>query len=112
MLQEGFAWGAFLFGPLWLLRHRLWLEAAIWLGLCLLLLGLAPGGAVLPCLLAGQFLLGAMAQDLRAAALGRRGYVLGALVAARDAEEALRRLLAERPALAAPLAAPLAAARA
>ena len=25
-LREGFRWGAFTFGPLWLLRHRLWLE--------------------------------------------------------------------------------------
>ena len=25
-IREGFSWGAFLFGPLWLLRHRLWLE--------------------------------------------------------------------------------------
>ena len=24
--RDGFKWGAFAFGPLWLLRHRLWLE--------------------------------------------------------------------------------------
>ncbi|WP_149537041.1 DUF2628 domain-containing protein [Siccirubricoccus phaeus] len=112
MLREGFAWGAFLFGPFWLLRHRLWWGAMAWLGLVLLLAVLAPGWAVLPSLLAGQFLLGAMAQDLRAAALARRGYALGAVVAARDEAEALRRLLAARPALALPLAAPLAAASA
>ena len=30
LVQEGFSWGAFLFGPLWLLAHRLWLSALLW----------------------------------------------------------------------------------
>jgi hypothetical protein len=100
LLREGFAWGAALFGPFWLLGHRLWLEAVIWLGLVLLLAGLAPVWAILPAGLALQFLLGAMAQDLRAAALRRRGYALAEIVAARDPEHALVRLLGVRPELA------------
>lgn len=100
LLREGFAWGAALFGPLWLLRHRLWLEAVTWLGLVLLLAGLAPAWAILPAGLALQFLLGATAQDLRAAALRRRGYALAEIVAARDPDQALVRLLGARPELA------------
>jgi hypothetical protein len=104
LLRQGFAWGAFLFGPLWLLRHRLWLEAVIWLGLALLLAGLAPGWALAPTALALQFLLGASAQDLRAAALARRGFTGPLVVAAEDIDHALARLLRARPELAPALA--------
>jgi hypothetical protein len=104
LLREGFAWGAAIFGPFWLLRHRLWLEAAIWLGLALLVAGLAPGWAVLPAGLALQFLLGDSAQELRGAALARRGYALANLVAAPDLDRALARLLDARPELAPALA--------
>jgi hypothetical protein len=100
LLREGFTWGAALFGPLWLLRHRLWLEAAIWLGLVLLLAGLAPGWTLAPALLALQFLLGASAQDLRATALARRGYALAKVVTAADRDRALARLLHAQPDLA------------
>jgi hypothetical protein len=30
LVKEAFSWGAFLFGPLWLLAHRAWIAAAIW----------------------------------------------------------------------------------
>ncbi len=30
LVREGFSWGAFLFGPFWLLAHRLWLPALLW----------------------------------------------------------------------------------
>jgi hypothetical protein len=104
LLRQGFAWGAFLFGPLWLLRHRLWLEAVIWLGLALLLAGLAPAWALPPTALALQFLLGASAQDLRATALARRGLAEALVVAAEDRDRALARLLRARPELAPALA--------
>ncbi|GGC59037.1 hypothetical protein GCM10011504_41570 [Siccirubricoccus deserti] len=104
LLRQGFAWGAFLLGPLWLLRHRLWLEAVIWLGLALLLSGLAPAWTLPPAILALQFLLGASAQDLRAAALARRGLPEALVVAAEDLDHALARLLRARPDLAPALA--------
>jgi hypothetical protein len=104
LLRQGFAWGAFLFGPLWLLRHRLWIEAVIWLGLALLLAGLAPAWTLPPTVLALQFLLGASAQDLRAATLARRGRPEALVVAAEDLDHALARLLRARPELAPALA--------
>ena len=104
LLRQGFSWGAFLFGPLWLLRHRLWLEAAIWLGLALLLAGLTPTWALAPVVVALQLLFGASAQDLRAAALARRGFGGLLVVAAEDIDHALERLLRARPELAPALA--------
>ncbi|RAI57727.1 DUF2628 domain-containing protein [Roseicella frigidaeris] len=105
LVREGFSWGAFLFGPLWLLRHRLWLEAAAWIGLALLLAILVPAPWRLPVLLALQFLLGAEAQDLRRAALGRRGWRAAHVVAAPAEELALARLFEARPELLRSLAA-------
>jgi hypothetical protein len=29
-VRDGFSWGAFLFGPLWMIRHRLWLVLLCW----------------------------------------------------------------------------------
>ena len=99
LVREGFSWGAFLFGPFWLLAHRLWLEALLWLAVPAAVL-LAPfGGALL--LPAAQFLLGCHARDLRRRALARKGYAQAHVVAERDEERALARLCAARPELAA-----------
>src|SRR6478672_4603582 len=73
LVREGFSWGAFLFALPWLLLHRMWLEAIGYLGLVLLLAAFVPEAAALPVALALQFLVGAEAQDLRRAALARRG---------------------------------------
>ena len=29
-VRDGFSWGAFLFGPLWMVRHRLWLVLVLY----------------------------------------------------------------------------------
>jgi hypothetical protein len=100
LVPEGFAWLAFLFGLPWLLWHRLWLEAAIYLGGLAILTLLLPALAMLPASLALQVLLGAHAQDLRRLALARRGYSQPHVVAERDADRALARLLEARPELA------------
>ena len=36
-VREGFSWSALVFGPLWLLAHRLWLAFACWLVLTILI---------------------------------------------------------------------------
>ncbi|TDH62014.1 DUF2628 domain-containing protein [Dankookia rubra] len=100
LVREGFAWGAFLFALPWLLLHRLWLEAIGYLGLVLLLAAFVPEAAALPVALALQFLIGAHAQDLRRAALARRGRPAAHVVAAADQDAALARLLDARPDLA------------
>ena len=100
LVREGFAWGAFLFALPWLLLHRMWLEAIGYLGLVLLLAAFVPEAAALPVALALQFLVGAHAQDLRRAALARRGRPAAHVVAAADEDSALARLLDARPDLA------------
>jgi len=97
LIPERFSWLAFLFGLPWLLWHRLWLEAALYLGLVLVLGALLPALILPPAMLAVEFLLGAEAQDLRRAALARRGWRLTEVVAAPDADQALARLLDARP---------------
>ena len=100
LVREGFAWGAFLFALPWLLLHRLWIEAIAYIGVVLLLAAFLPDVAALPVALAVQFLLGAHAQDLRRAALARRGRPAAHVVAAADQDAALARLLDARPDLA------------
>ena len=110
LVREGFSWGAFLFGPFWLLAHRLWLAALLWLVAVVAALLVPAGGAVaLPALLvpaggavalpALQFFLGCHARDLQRRALARKGYAQAHVVAERDEERALARLLAARPEL-------------
>ncbi len=100
LVREGFSWGAFLFGPFWLLLRGLWLEALLWLVAVAAAALLVPAfvSVALPVL---QFLLGCHARDLRRRALARRGYAQAHVVAERDEERALARLLAARPDLAA-----------
>jgi hypothetical protein len=100
LVREGFAWGSFLFALPWLLLHRMWVEAVAYLGLVLLLAAFVPEAAALPVALALQFLVGAHAQDLRRAALARRGRPAAHVVAAADEDAALARLLDARPDLA------------
>ena len=100
LVREGFAWGAFLFALPWLLLHRLWIEAIAYLGVIMLLAAFVPPPAALPVALALHFLLGAHAQDLRRAALARRGRPAAHVIAAADEDLALARLLDARPDLA------------
>ena len=99
LVREGFALWAFLLGPLWLLGRGLWLAL---LGYLLV----AAAIAALPeawsgwVTLALQVLLGLHARDLERWTLRRRGFATEGVVAGRDAEEALLRLLQARPALA------------
>ena len=78
LLRDGFSWLAFFFSPLWLLWHRLWIEALlafVVLGL-LSALGEAAGfgiaGSMLTLLV--SLFVGLEGQGLRLAALRRRGW--------------------------------------
>jgi len=98
LIAEGFNWPALIFGPFWALWHGMWRTVIV-----LLVIGAAMGGA---SALAGltpdavsvfQFLvqigLGLWGNDLRRAALARRGYVERTVVAGRDEVEAEHRYL-------------------
>ena len=96
LIREGFSWPAFLFTGLWALWHRLWLVAlALFaaqaaLGLALVFAGLGDATRIAAGL-GIAFLIGCGAQDWRRAGLARRGAAFEGLVAANDADAALRR---------------------
>ena len=98
VIKEGFSWGAFVFNFLWTLWHRLWLAS-----LALLVVMLAIDAAadflgihqVLAAVieLAVSLWVGFNGNDWRRRALERRGYALGAVIAAPNADAALRRFV-------------------
>jgi hypothetical protein len=96
LVPERFAWLAFLFGLPWLLAHRLWLESVIYLAALALLLALAPASLRAPLAVALNLLLGFHAEDLRRAALDRRGWRQAGVVAGRDEDLALLRAIEGR----------------
>lgn len=100
LLREGWSWGAFLFGPFWLLFQRAWVPAALWLALTVVLPALAPAPARPVVGFALSVLAGLLGRDLVRWSLPRRGYELAHVLAARDEEGALARLFAARPDLA------------
>jgi len=104
LVREGFSWGAFLFGPLWLLVHRAWIPAVLVIAANVLAAALAPADMMAFLLFAIGLLVGFSGNDLRRFSLERQGYLLRHVVVARDMDSALARLLAGRPELAGTLA--------
>ena len=97
LVPEKFSWGAAIFGPLWLWAHRAWIPGILAL-LAWLVVFVQPIHPWRPWLvLALVVLLGLFGGDLRRWSLARRGFLLAHVVAARDTDEALARLLAARP---------------
>jgi hypothetical protein len=96
LVCEGFSIGAALFGWLWLLWQRAWIPAALVFAADLL----AARAATLssgPAICLGLILLqGLLGRDLVRWSLARRGFAPGPIVAARDHDTALARLLTER----------------
>ena len=95
-VRDGFHFWAFLLAPLWMLRHRMWLELIAWLlllaGVTFALRGLgvgAAGGLVVALLLA--LLVGMEASSLRRWKLSRRGFLSLGVVVGDDLEQAERR---------------------
>jgi hypothetical protein len=94
-VRDGFSLAALLFGPLWMLRHRMWLAL---LGYVVVVVALAAllhlhGSAAVdgPVWVLLAFLLGFEAATLRRFTLGRRGYRNIGLVVGDDLELAERR---------------------
>jgi hypothetical protein len=100
-LHEKFSLSAFLFGPLWMVSHKLWLELLAYLaGLAIVgpgLLALGVGWpAVIVVLALIQFLLGMEATSLVRSMLTRRGWRDGGVVIADDRDLAERRFFENR----------------
>ena len=88
-VRLGFSWGAFLFGPIWLLARRLWRPLALFvLGAALVgfagARGVVAPGAVFWLYVAYAFYLGFEGRAFLGAALARRGLPLADLVCAAD----------------------------
>ena len=96
LVREGFSWGAAIFGPLWFALRGAWVVAA--LALLAAVAGAATHGRwPLLLALALGWVLGLFGHDLVRWSLARRGFLLVHVVAGRDADEALARLLDRRP---------------
>ena len=95
-VRDGFSWAAFLFGPLWMLRHLLIIELIGWIVLVAVLAVTArllplPSDATWLLLLLLAILIGLEASTLRQWALQRRGWRELGVVAADDIATAERR---------------------
>ena len=108
LVKEAFAGGAFLFGPLWFAAHCAWIPAVLNAALLMICAALLPGRALAVVLPALAILAGLLGRDAVRWALERRGYTLAHILAARDEDAALARLLTYRPEIAIDLAARLA----
>lgn len=105
-VREGFSWGAFLFGPLWLMFRGLWIAFIVWLVIVVALSAVSAlyltSQAQLLVSLAVSLFLGLEGNSLRRTELARRGYRFVDVItaASRDAAEQafFTRWLKERPA--------------
>ena len=97
LVHEGFAWGALVFGPLWLFAHRVWIAGILVLVADGLIAALPSAALRLALAVALAWLLGLFGQDLRRWSLARRGFVFAHVVAADGPDAALSRLLTRRP---------------
>ncbi len=97
LVAERFSWGAAIFGPLWLWAHRAWIAGIVALFAAMAAGWLAPREWRLALVVALGWLLGLFGQDFRRWSLARRGFLLAHVVAARDQDDALARLLGRRP---------------
>ena len=96
LIREGFAWGGLFFGPFWLLWQRAWIPGMIALVFYLVFGRVAgPAGAILG--LVQGIATGVFGRDLVRWSWERRGFTLDHVLAARDHDAALGRLLAARP---------------
>jgi hypothetical protein len=95
-VRDGFSWGAFLFGPLWMLRHRMWLGFLLYVVIVGALLFAAIRLRVPEAAQGGMMFLIAILVGLEAATL-RRWKLIGSkwidhgIVVADDLEIAERR---------------------
>jgi len=95
-VRDGFYFGAFLFAPLWMMWHRMWLVLAGYLigsavlDTALVVAGASPGAVTLVALLI-SLLVGLEASTLRRFSLRRRDWSNVAVISGDDLEDAERR---------------------
>jgi hypothetical protein len=94
-VKEGFSWPAFFLPALWLIYQRMWIELVVFVIACVALqwaFGLSDQGQALLgwASLALVVLFALEANDLRTAALERRGYRLAGVASGRDRTDAER----------------------
>lgn len=99
-VRDGWTWGAFTFGPLWLLWHRHWITGLIMLAITIaMLVGMAvlpaSEGAKIAAMLLVSILWGLEGSSLRRLALARAGFVEERLVAGGDLDALEQRFFAE-----------------
>ena len=102
LVKEGFSWTAFLFTAVWALYHRLWLAAAVVLGVFVLLDALGPKVGVAPPVLAVMqigvsVLFGYVANDLRRRVLRKSGFAEADVVVAKNLTGAEQRYFDRNP---------------
>ncbi len=97
LVREGFSWGAFFFGPLWLVAHRAWIPAGFALAGGILVVILLPLSVAAATMSALAIVLGLSGQDCRRWSMDHRGFTLTQVIAARSEPEALSVLLTRRP---------------
>ena len=100
LVREGASFWAFVFGPLWLAAHGLWLALLGYLVASVALALAVPPEWAPAAGIAFQFLFALHARDLERWTLRRRGYALHGVVAGADHEDALLRAVTARPDLA------------
>lgn len=96
LIKEGFSWGGFLFGMIWALWHRLWIEAAALLALTLAVGVIADYIALSETIEAAVMLtiavlIGCSGNDWRRESLRQSGYHEVGVVVGSNMEEAMRR---------------------
>lgn len=99
-VADGWTWGAFTFGPLWLLWHRHWITGVAMLvvtGLAMVLLAVLPVSDTVrfAAMLLVSILWGLEGSSLRRLALARAGFVEERLVAGGDLDALEQRFFAE-----------------
>ncbi len=97
LVREGFSGAAFWFGAFWLAASGAWIAAGITMAAALLVFVLAQATGAGVLLLAFATLQGLLCPDFLRWNLAKRGYQPGPVVAARDPDLALQRLLDHRP---------------
>jgi len=97
LVRDGWGWGAFVFGPLWLVAMRAWIPALLETAALALVFTLSPAWCWRPALLGLALINGLLGRDMVGWALGRQGYAVGHVVLAPDRDAALLRLFTARP---------------
>lgn len=105
LVKEGFSWPAFFLSFLWALWHRLWLAAAVFLGIqavvSVFIVMYRPDPFTQSVVSLGlAVLFGFIANDFRQSKLAEEGFVCTDVVSGGDGDQALCRFLDKEPALA------------